>query len=136
MTATATRRSAAPAVAHLARAPQPRLRPLPAPGPWAAALAKCCLEAIIGVRDVNQLSRWLTPTLFAALSRRAGLTYRVRGAAAPGTQVFVLSQHVCSLDADTHEVSVSVSDGHRVRAVAVRVELFHSRWRATALEIG
>lgn len=136
MTATAARLPLAPVIAPTAPFPRPRLRPLPEPGPWAAALAKCCLEAIIGVRDVQQLSRWLTPRLFTALARRAGLTYRIRGAAAPGTQIFVLSHHVCSLDSDTHEVSISLSDGHRVRAVAVRVELFHSRWRATALEIG
>lgn len=41
---------------------------LPDPGPWAATLAGAIVEVVTGVRQAQQLRRWLLPDLYAALT--------------------------------------------------------------------
>ena len=130
------RRSAehhARALEEISRSPVPQ----DSAGPWAAALARVCVEALLGARPATQLERWLTPELYDAVRRRAGLAIRVHGPARAQTPPRVVSHHAqVALDQRSAEVSVVLHDGTKVRAVALRLEAFRGRWRVGALEIG
>lgn len=109
-------------------------RQLPDAGLWGANLARACIEAILCKRDASQLARWLTPELHAVIVRRAGLHHRLKGVSA--APVNVVGYHSFQLPTGEYELSVTVYDGHRARAVALRLEAYRSRWLVTALEIG
>ncbi|MDX5400185.1 MAG: Rv3235 family protein, partial [Actinomycetes bacterium] len=102
---------------------------------WAAAIARSAVEALLGLRPANQLSRWLASPVFVALSRRAGLAGRA-AEPRPSAGVRVRSVRSEAIDEYTHEASVTLHDGTRFRAAAVRLEQYHGRWLVTALEIG
>lgn len=106
---------------------------LPDPARWSGTLVRTCVEVLLGSRAPAQLERWLTSDLYTSLSRRA-----VVGHASPTSarRVRVLRVHLCAVDEAHHEASVVLHDGRRVRAAAIRIEIYRGRWRATALEIG
>lgn len=106
--------------------------PLGDPAPLACTLAKAVMEALHGGTDLLPLARWIAPELREAilrqqsLARRAGLT--------PAT-VRVLRARVSRPAATSAEVSIVVSDGERSRAMAMRLEDIHGRWRATVIDV-
>ena len=53
------------------------VKPLPDPSQWAAAVTQSAVEGLLGLRPVNQLSRWLAGPVYDQLTRRAGLALRV-----------------------------------------------------------
>ncbi|WP_448073107.1 Rv3235 family protein [Georgenia yuyongxinii] len=109
---------------------------LPPPAPCAAALARCAVEVLVGLRPATQLARYLTTELYESLARRAGLAERILGRPSRTRHTAVRRVHVCHVGPRTVEASVVVHDGARIRAAAVRLEAHRGRWRATALEIG
>jgi hypothetical protein len=113
----------------------PRTLPveLPDPAQWCGALVRTCVEVLLGARPPAQLARWLTGDLFGSLSRRAIVGQSMATAA---RRVRVVRVHTCTVDEAHHEASVVFHDGRRVRAAAIRIEVYRGRWRATALEIG
>lgn len=120
------------AVPHLVW-PEPAPAELPEPSRWCGTLVRTCVEVLLGSRPPAQLARWLTPDLYSSLSRRASIVHALPTAP---KRVRVLRVHTCTLEDGVHEASVVLHDGHRVRAAAIRIELYRGRWRATALEIG
>lgn len=103
----------------------------------ATNIARCALEAIAGVRDVDQLARWVTPAVYRALLVRVQHAARARrarrrSATRPNVQVRNLrAQH----DERATEATLVVEFGPRVRAVCVHIELVESRWRATSVAV-
>lgn len=103
----------------------------------AANVARCALEAIAGVRDLDQLARWVTPPVYRALLTRVQHAARARHArrrsvTRPTVQVrAVQSQH----DERRSDITLVVEFGPRVRAVCVVLELVESRWRATSVAV-
>lgn len=109
--------------------------PLPAPEESAGAVARTAMEVLLGVRPAGQLNRWLSGPVYVALARRAGLAVRVLGSSrARCVQVHRVS--VWQVDENAVEAAVTLHDGIRARAAALRLEVFHGRWLTTALEIG
>lgn len=111
---------------------------LPDPTTMLENLARSAIEIIVGVRDVEQVSRWLTEDTYQRLARRALLARRaraVRGAVPlriPVRIVSVRAQH----PADGVVEGVVVLEGkNRSRVVAIRLEGLDARWRATALAV-
>lgn len=120
-------------------APQPTsTQALPDPQPLLRNLTVGVLEVLAGVREIDQLARWLTEEAFRALVLRANLATRARsarGVRASRPVHSILSVH-CSSPADgVIEATVIVAGPARTRAVAVRLEGMDRRWRATSLAL-
>ncbi len=117
---------------------------LPDPVPVLENLARGALEALAGVREVEQLARWLSEDAFAALLRRVNLAARARSARAlgPTRPVFqIRSVRYCAPASRVVEAALVVATPPRTRAIAIRLETVpradgHGfRWRATSLTI-
>lgn len=120
-------------------APQPTPRAeLPAPEPLLRNLAIGVLDVLAGVRDAEQLARWLSEDAFLRLVTRANLSTRARSArGAPVTRpVFTIASVHCAAAGETAvEGVVIISAPARTRALAVRLEGVDGRWRATSLAL-
>ncbi|MCI2237896.1 Rv3235 family protein [Paenibacillus sp. TRM 82003] len=94
------------------------------------------LEVLSGHRPPQQLLRWSAADVYADVQRRAVLSARLRGTATPGPRPQVLRVLPCPVGSGAVEVGAVVRAGDRVRALALRLERRHDRWRVTALEVG
>jgi len=111
---------------------------LPEPSPFLENLTRGVLEVLAGVRDVDQLARWLTEDAYRVLVTRANLATRARsarGVAATRPQHTIVSVHHSSPADGIVEATVIVSAPARTRAVALRIEGMDSRWRCTSLAL-
>ena len=120
-------------------APQPTpTAELPDPSPLLESLTRGVLEVLAGVREADQLMRWFTEDAFRKLIARANLSARARSArgVAPTRPVYrILSTHVAFAADGVVEATVIVESPGRTRAVAIRLEGFDRRWRATTLAV-
>ncbi|WP_141372474.1 Rv3235 family protein [Cellulomonas cellasea] len=132
------RRRATLAAERAARAAEPprETAPMPDPTPVCCALALAATEALRGTRSVAQLARWVSPQVFEQLAGRTALTVRVLGRTAATRRPEILRVRVCRLGEHIAEAAVVVDDGTRVRAIALRLEMWRGAWRAVAFEIG
>jgi Family of unknown function (DUF6459) len=109
---------------------------LPDPRNWAGQLARAIIEVLAGDRPVPQLMRWTDESVFSDISRRATtLAQAGAGRRGPRNRVGIRSVHVCEPRDGVVEASVHVRQGHRSRALALRLEGLDGRWRCTALQI-
>lgn len=105
----------------------------------AASLAVACLEVLSGVRRSDTIARWVDPELLARIDHRAQLRAEVAPSSHPsdtgGRGALQAGRaRVCQVSAEIAEVTVLVRTPHRIRAVAVRLELLTTRWMLTALQ--
>lgn len=111
---------------------------LPDPEPLIGNLALCVVEAMAGVRDIEQVARWVTADVFRALMVRVQHAARARTArrrSARRPNVHVQLTTLQSPAEGTIEAVVVMDVGPRVLAIAIRLEGFDRRWRATSLNI-
>jgi hypothetical protein len=111
---------------------------LPEPEPLVRNLTRGVLEVLSGVREIEQLARWLTEDAFRALLTRANLATRARSArGVPASRPVhgILSVRTCVPADGVVEAVVIVSGPARTRAVAMRLEGIDRRWRATSLAL-
>ena len=109
---------------------------LPDPQPLLGNLTIGVLEVLAGVREVDQLARWLGEDAFRALVTRANLSARARRARGltPARPAYRIVSIRTSSPADGVIEGVVITAGPaRTRAVAVRLEGWDGRWRATSL---
>ncbi|MEH3088100.1 MAG: Rv3235 family protein [Microbacterium arborescens] len=120
-------------------APQPTATAdLPDPEPLARNLTRGVLEVLAGVREVEQLARWLSEDAYRALVTRANLSARARSArqVAPARPVYsIASVRLCEPADGVVECSLVVTMPARTRAVAMRLEGRDGRWRAMSLAL-
>ncbi|MFT4136976.1 Rv3235 family protein [Microbacterium sp.] len=113
-------------------------RDLPEPEPLLENLTRGVLEVLAGVREPDQLARWFSEDAFHVVLTRANLAARARsarGIAAARPAHKVLRIRTCS-PADGIIESVVVTAGPtRTRALAIRLEGWDGRWRATSLAL-
>jgi hypothetical protein len=139
--AATARHSPAPAAVELSEffAPQPTpSEALPDPEPLLTSLTRGVLEVLSGLREAEQLARWLTEEAFRKLVVRANLAARARSArGVPASRPVhdILSVHHSSPADGVVEAVVIVAGPARTRAVAVRLEGMDRRWRATSLAL-
>ncbi len=111
---------------------------LPDPLPLVKNLSIGVLEVLAGVREVDQLARWLGEDAYRALVTRANLSARARsarGVAAVRPTHRIISQRTCDPADGVIEAVVVVGGPVRTRAVAMRLEGWDGRWRATSLAL-
>jgi hypothetical protein len=111
---------------------------LPDPEPLVTNLTRGVLEVLAGVREVDQLARWLTEDAYRKLVVRSNLAARARSARGmPASRpVHSILSVRCTSPADgVVEAVVIVRGPARTRAVAVRLEGMDRRWRATSLAL-
>jgi hypothetical protein len=124
-----------PARPALWRPRPPRPRELPDPGPWGRRLLIGMIETAGGHRPLQQLAALLSPSV----SR--GLSADFERAAQTGSRHWlhratVRSMRVVEPAVGVAEVCATVETGQRVRAIALRLEEHHGRWRCTRLQLG
>lgn len=111
---------------------------LPDPDPFVRNLTRGVLEVLSGVREVDQLARWLTEEPFRKLVTRSNLAARARSArgvaARRPVHGIVNVRHQSPADGVVESVVV-VQGPARTRAVAIRLEGMDGRWRATSLAL-
>ena len=113
----------------------PRPRGLPEPGPWGRRLLIGMIETAAGRRPLHQLAALLSPSV----SRGLGTEFeRAAQTGAPHWlhRATVRSMRVAEPTVGVAEVCATVAAGPRVRAIALRLEEHHGRWRCTRLQLG
>lgn len=111
---------------------------LPDPALLVRSLTRGALEALAGVREVDQLARWFSEEAYRSLVTRANLAARARSARGvpPARPTFVIRAVRVTHPRDgIVEAVVVVAGPGRTRAVALRLEGLDRRWRATSLAI-
>lgn len=111
---------------------------LPDPVPLLRSLTNGALEVLAGIREVDQLARWLSEDAFHALATRANLSARARSArgVAPARPNFqLLSIRVMEPADGIIESVIVVAGPGRTRAVAIRLEGLDGRWRANSFTV-
>lgn len=111
---------------------------LPDPEPLLRNLTVGVLEVLAGVREIEQLARWLTEDAYRGLLTRANLATRARsarGVPAARPAHTILSVRSCIPADGVVEAVVVVAGPARTRAIAVRLEGMDRRWRATSLAL-
>jgi Family of unknown function (DUF6459) len=115
--------------------PAPRPSALPDPAPWARRLLIGMAEAAGGHRPVQQLAALLSPSVHRGLcadfdlGRQSGVRHWLHRASVRSVRGTEPCEGVA-------ELSATVEAGGRVRAIALRLEDQHGRWRCTRLQLG
>ncbi|MGP6205529.1 Rv3235 family protein [Microbacterium sp.] len=111
---------------------------LPDPEAFLRNISRGVLEIFAGVREVDQLARWLTEDAYRKLVTRANLAARARSArgipAKRPVHQIVSVRHSSPADGIVEGV-VIVRGPARTRAVALRLEGMDGRWRTTSLAL-
>jgi hypothetical protein len=102
------------------------------PSIWAAKLVAGILEVLAGARSVSQLSMLLSPEVYSVIKAHA----QQLANKSPRHRPLVRSVRVCMPTEDVAEAAVVIQGAKRSRAIALRLEVQHGRWRATAIVFG
>lgn len=111
---------------------------LPDPEPLLRNLGRSVFEIMAGVREVEQLARWIAPDVFSGLLARAQHAARARRVRGRSMRRPVIETRSCLWQSPRDgvvEATVTVDLGPRVRAVVIRLEEFRGRWRAERLHV-
>lgn len=139
-----TRGALALDLATVTPTPAPRLSVLPGQDAQDAlrAQARRFLQAVVEMaaadRPVTQLLRWVTPEVYAGVSRRADDAAACTDAKdrARTERPRVVSVHLSQPSTEVAELAGHVRHAGRSRALAARLEHRRDRWVCTALQWG
>jgi hypothetical protein len=115
--------------------PAPRPSALPDPVPWTRRLLIGMVEAAGGRRPAQQLAALLSPSVHRGLcgdferGRQTGTPHWLHRATVRSVRGTEPSEGVA-------ELCATVEACGRVRAIALRLEEQHGRWRCTRLQLG
>ena len=111
---------------------------LPHPEPLIDNLTRCVIEILAGARDLEQIARWVDDDVYRHLLKRVVLSTRARqakGQTARRPSFTIGSMSIYEPRDGVVEAVVIVIGKARTRAVAMRLEGFDTRWRATAINV-
>lgn len=111
---------------------------LPDPEPLLINLARSVIEVYAGVRELEQLSRWIDEGVYRSLLKRASLAARARAvkkAVTARPSLTIGSVTISEPRDGVVEAVVIVHSKARTRAVAIRLEGMDHRWRASAINV-
>jgi hypothetical protein len=116
--------------------PRPaRPRGLPDPGPWGRRLLIGMIETAGGHRPLHQLAAMLSPSVSRGLG--ADFEYAARNGRPHWLhRAMIRSVRVAEPATGVAELCATVDAGGRVRAIAIRLDEHHGRWRCTRLQLG
>lgn len=101
-------------------------------------IARCVVEALAGARNLDQVARWLSDDVYRNLRMRVEIADRARiNTGRPARRPFIATGdvHITEPVDGVIESVVVVRTAARARAVAVRLEGWDSRWRATTVAV-
>ncbi|MCU1476197.1 MAG: 3-hydroxyacyl-CoA dehydrogenase [Subtercola sp.] len=107
-------------------------------GDFLESLTRCVLEVLAGVRDIDQLARWVSDDVYKNLSKRVILSSRARQVTGQRSMrpSFSIGRTLLSEPLPGVIEGVVIVHGKaRTRAVALRIERFGARWRASAINV-
>ncbi|RFA15280.1 hypothetical protein B7R21_04470 [Subtercola boreus] len=102
------------------------------------SLTLCVLEVLAGVRDLDQVARWVSEDVYHHLMQRVVLSARARQVKGERLirPTFTIGRTVHSEPAPGVIEGVVIVHGKaRTRAVALRLERLETRWRASAINV-
>lgn len=101
-------------------------------------IATISYEILLGIRPIQQLANWASPEVIMRLDHRLSIAADSQPGPGPSTResVRIINTHVCEINPHVIESCVTLRVGQRVRACALRFEVFRHRWRATAIILG
>lgn len=118
--------------------PTPRAE-LPDPAQVLEQLSLLACEILAGMRNLDQIARWVTDDVYRQIAERAIDARRRRAQATQKSlkrpTVSVMSSHHCEPRDGIVEGVALVRIGPRTRAVAIRLEGLDRRWRASSLAL-
>jgi len=104
---------------------------LPDPVRWSTRITQAILEVAAGRRSPHQLTRWTTHEVLTSLTNELKRQQRDRSRQAQ----MIKSIHVSRPADGVVEVCAIVSDSHRSRAAALRLEGWDNRWLCTSFQL-
>ncbi len=111
---------------------------LPAPDPLLRNLTVGLIECLAGVREVEQLARWMTQDAFLSVAQRVSLATRARSATSRAAVRPIYSiasiRHMAPADGVV-EACIVVTMPARTRVLAIRLEGTDRRWRASSVAL-
>lgn len=113
------------------------LSALPQIKPWVATAVRTIFEVFSGRRSAQAVINWFTPDLwgsFLALARSE--RHRPLPRQIQVRRIFCRKAGIGNHGLAGIEVAVTISDGCRVRAIAMRIKPCGKKWKIAALEIG
>lgn len=111
---------------------------LPDPEPLLENLARCVVEILAGARELEQIARWVSDDVYRHLLKRVVLSTRARearGERPSRPAIGVGSTLLCFPREGVCEATIVIRGRARARAIAIRLEGFDRRWRATAIHV-
>jgi hypothetical protein len=110
---------------------------LPDPVSLLENLATSVIEILLGVRDVQQIARFVTEPTYDSLASRALVARRARARLGDRSvpEFAIRSVRACHTADGVVEGAIVVRAAGRARAVAIRLEGLDDHWRATALAV-
>ena len=111
---------------------------LPDPEPLLINLSRCVIEVLAGVRELDQVARWVSDDVYRHLLKRVVLSARARAVKGqrPRRPTITIGRISTSEPRDgVIEAVVMVHGKGRARAVAIRLEGLDHRWRASAVNV-
>lgn len=102
------------------------------------AVAPALLEVLAGARPARQLAGALNPECMVKLERHLLVSKNLQPdpASCCYSNPRVLRIRISQILPRVFEAAVILLDISKVRATALRIELWHGRWQVTAMEIG
>lgn len=106
--------------------------------PFVVNVTRGVLEALAGVRQVEQLARWFDEDAYVLLVNRAALSQRARlarGLTPKRPPQAISTVMTCAPTSDALEATIILAGAERTRAAALRLERFVDSWRVTSFTI-
>jgi hypothetical protein len=116
-------------------------RDLPDPGIFALNLTRRAIEVISGTRDLSQIARWVTDDVFQSLQEQVNARTRKMSLIPEEKQnktlrnFSVSNVRVSEPREGIVEACLLVHGTKRMRAVAIRLEGYDRRWRASSFTL-
>lgn len=111
---------------------------LPDPTTLLVNLTRCVIEILAGVRELDQVARWVSDDVYTNLLRRVTIALRARavtGGSAARPRLTVGDPVISEPCSGVVEAVVVAHQPTRSRAVAIRLESLDGRWRANAITV-